>query len=129
MKRASKINIESEIKHIYTIDSIVPFSMVTDEEKDIVSLFFIAQLSTGENCIIYSNYYIEDEDESYFTKELPFHVENNFSSFRVASTMIINSYDAYVTDLNFTFDKDISKLVDKEDNHMFSINAVKVNGE
>ena len=129
MKRASKINIESEIKHIYTIDSIVPFSMVTDEEKDIVSLFFIAQLSTGENCIIYSNYYIEDEDESYFTKELPFHVENNFSSFRVASTMIINSYDAYVTDLNFAFDKDISKLADKEDNHIFSINAVKVNGE
>ena len=128
MKRASKINIESEIKHIYTIDSIVPFSMVTDEEKDIVSLFFIAQLSTGENCIIYSNYEIEYEDEYYFiTQDIPFEVEHNFSSFRVASTMVINSYDAYVSDLNFTFDKD--KLTNKEDNHMFSINAIKVNGE
>ena len=127
MKRASKINIESEIKHNYIIDSIVPFSMVVNE-KNIVSLFFIAQLSTGKNCIIYSNYEIEYEDEYYFIiQDMPFEVEHNFSSFRVASTMVINSYDAYVSDLNFTFDKD--KLANKEDNHMFSINAIKVNGE
>lgn len=127
MKRSSKINIESEIKHNYIIDSIVPFSMVVNE-KNIVSLFFIAQLSTGENCIIYSNYEIEYEDEYYFIiQDMPFEVEHNFSSFRIASTMVINSYDAYVSDLNFTFDKD--KLANKEDNHMFSINAIKVNGE
>lgn len=118
-----KSNIDKE----YIIDSIVPFSMTTQEQDDntVASLFFIAQLNDGSNCIIYSNYLLEEmEEELFIENAIPFHIENNFSSFRLAANMIITSYDAYVS--NFIFNANISN---KEDKHIFSINAVKVSGE
>lgn len=119
-----KSNIDKE----YIIDSIVPFSMTTQEQDDntVASLFFIAQLSDGSNCIIYSNYLLEEIEEEFFIKnEIPFHVENNFSSFRLAANMVLTSYDAYVS--NFIFNANISNI--DEDKHIFSIDAVKVSGE
>ena len=118
-----KSNIDKE----YIIDSIVPFSMTTQKQDDnsVASLFFIAQLNDGSNCIIYSNYLLEETEEEFFIEnEIPFHIENNFSSFRLAANMVITSYDAYVS--NFIFNANISN---KEDKHIFSINAVKVSGE
>lgn len=119
-----KSNIDKE----YIIDSIVPFSMTTQEQDDntVASLFFIAQLNDGSNCIIYSNYLLEEMEEEFFIEnEIPFHVENNFSSFRLAANMVLTSYDAYVS--NFIFNANISNI--DEDKYIFSIDAVKVSGE
>lgn len=116
--------VEDDKRNDYRIESIVPFSMtVTDNPHNpntkIASLFYIAKSKSGIIFTLYTSYLLEDEYEVEQVKHnYPFHVENNFSSFRVAQNMIINSYDIFVTDFNFTYNKDI-------DNYKFSIKALR----
>lgn len=115
---------ENDKRDDYRIESIVPFSMtVTDNpynpDTKIASLFYIAKSKSGIIFTLYTSYLLEDEYEIEQVKHnYPFHVENNFASFRVAQNMIVNSYDIFVTDFNFTYNKDI-------ENYKFSIKAIR----
>lgn len=108
----------------YRIENIVPFSMsVTDNPQNpdtkIASLFYIAKSKSGITFALYTSYLLEDEYEVEQIKHnYPFHVDNNFASFRVAQNMIINSYDIFVTDFKFTYNEDIK-------DYKFSIKALR----
>lgn len=120
-------NEPEEKRNDYRIEQIVPFSMsVTDNpqnpETKIASLFFIAKSKSGIIYSLYTSYLLENEYEVDQIKNLPFHVENNFSSFRIASNMVINSYDVFATDFNFTYNKDI-------EDYKFNIKAIRQDNE
>ena len=43
-------------------------------------------------------------------RNYPFHVDNNFSSFRIVSNIITNSYCVFATDFNFKYDESIKEV-------------------
>ena len=108
----------------YIIDTIVPFSMnildnPNNPDTKIASLFFIAKSKSDYTFSIYTSHLLENDDEVESIKNIyPFHIDNNFSSFRIASNMIINSYKVYSTDFNFEYNKDAEF-------YKFSIKAIR----
>lgn len=120
--------VEENKKDDYRIESIVPFSMtVTDNPHNpgskISSLFYIAKSKSGITFALYTSYLLEnDYEEEQIRYNYPFHVDNNFTSFRVVQNMIINSYDIFVTDFKFTYNKDIK-------DYKFSIKALRQDKE
>ena len=111
-------------KDDFRISTIVPFSMsVTDYPDDpkqkMASLFYIVRSKSGAIITLYTAYLLENEEEVEQIKHnYPFHVENNFASFRIASNLIINSYYIFATDFNFKYDESI-------ENYKFSIKAIR----
>lgn len=109
----------------YILSTVTPFSMsivdsMTDATQKIASLFFIAQSLSGKNYTLYTSYAVTDEFEKEAITELPFYVENNFTSFRVAADIVINSYPVYISDFDFAYDKEA------EDNYKFNIRAKRL---
>lgn len=121
-----KIETSEEVdkRNDYRIEIIVPFSMsVTNNPQNpdtkIASLFYIAKSKSGITFALYTSYLLEDEYEVEQVKHnYPFHVDNNFASFRVAQNIIINSYDIFVTDFKFTYNENIK-------DYKFSIKALR----
>ena len=96
--------VEKKISDDNIIVTATPFSMNTlsgDSDKKILLMFFIIETKARNTYMLYTSYLLEDEMEEELIKVNPFNVENNFSSFRVCSDIIINSHPVYIT--NFIF--------------------------
>lgn len=120
-------NTESEISS-YALNNITPFSMrFVDHpaaEGKIASLFFIAQTQEQETFTIYTSYYIENEMEYELAKNYPFYVENNFPTFRICADIINNSYPLFISDFEFTYNKE-----EEIDKFSFLAKRVSLDGE
>lgn len=108
--RRVELDFNTEEKE-YIIDNITPFSMNFSNHPDgknkIASIFYIAQTLDHETITIYTSYLVENELDFEMCKTYPFHVENNFANFRICADIVNNTYPVYITDFNFTYDKDI----------------------
>lgn len=102
-----------------------PFSMNTlldntsSSPKIISSLFFIIQTKARNTYILYTSYLLEDEMEQEILNNSPFHVENNFSNFRICSDIIIKTLPVYITDFIFND-------TEENGNYRYSIQAKEV---
>lgn len=102
----------------------IPFSMnsvpyKSSPELDISTLFFIIKTKSGKIRVFYSSYLSEDEFDNDFVRELPFHVENNFLTFRIFADTVINSFTTYITDFIFDYNP--------EEEYPFSIKSKNIN--
>jgi hypothetical protein len=118
----------TELSDDFVLATITPFSMndlaYPEDNYMVTSLFFIAQTLSGKNCIIYTTYKLDSEEELAEVQDLPFHVESNFSSFRICADIVNNSFPAFIT--NFKF-RDNGKDVDQK--QRYTIDAKRVSKE
>jgi len=123
-----EVSNEEDNSDDYILSTVTPFSLnfiniPSYPDQLIANLFFIAQTKSAKNIILYTSYLLESEIEYEIIKDLPFSVEANFAGFRICSDIVENSFPAYVTDFDFTYDKDI------EDNYKFSFRSKRMDKE
>jgi len=102
----------NQITNDKIIVSATPFSMnsvpynISPKILNVSTLFFIAQTKSGDTCVLYTSYLSEEEIEDEMIKSSPFHVDNNFSSFRICADIIVDSFPTYITDFIFDYNNE-----------------------
>jgi hypothetical protein len=108
-----------EITDDNIIVSATPLSMNNISDNS-AGLFFIIETKSGKTNILYTTYLLEEFESEILADIVPYHVLNNFPSFRICADIIINSFTAYITNFSFSYDSN-------EEKYSYSIPAIEVN--
>lgn len=89
----------------YIIETATPLSLstVSTSNGEVVTLSWLCKSKSGDIYILCSNYVMDQKEiESEAINQIPFHNENLYISNLAVNDMIMNSFDKYLTDMNFS---------------------------
>ena len=111
----------------FVLATVTPFSMNKNKAVDItfMNFYFLAQSITNKTYILRTSYLIENELEDALMEDIPFNVDNNFSSFRICADIVNNNFPQFITDFKFNINE-ISNN-EGETQYTFSITARELN--
>ena len=111
----------------FVLATVTPFSMNKNKAVDItfMNFYFLAQSITNKTYILRTSYLIENELEDALMEDIPFNVDNNFSSFRICADIVNNNFPQFITDFKFNINE-ISNN-EGETQYRFSITARELN--
>ena len=101
---------KKELKEAYHISQVTPMTIMTSkspDNKDIAAVVFLCRDALQRYTFTLTiNYYIENDEQKKQIENNPIHDNNNFLSKRLASNIVMNTVDGYITDMKFFYNKE-----------------------